>query len=201
MKKIILITGPMYSGKTTIADMLHQFGFKKFSFASSLKDIAKNTYSLDGSCINKASNYTIYDKNSNSNIQVSGRKLLQGLSEAIKSFDYSFFYRTAFTDVTKSGESFVVFDDCRFEEEYTYILENIGKDCIMLLKVSARQEDRMNRAMERDGKVPTIEEQSAPSEVFDWVSKYEHVTIENSNTLDSLNSVIISSQVLRDFLK
>ena len=193
--KGILVTGNMYSGKTAIANFLvNNKGYCKFSMAHTLKTMAAKHFN-EGQAINKTSTYLAYSKRESEWIMVTGREIFQGLSEAIKTFDYSFFYRAEakrikkiakkLTDPEYSGifdedTFYFVIDDCRFEEEYDYFKKTF--DRVELVYVRADLSTRLKRASQRDGAIPSPAELSAASEQIEWATQKADRIMENDGT-------------------
>jgi len=198
MNKIdgILIAGQMYSGKTIAAEYICELlGYKKFSFARSLKHMASRHYN-NGEMLSKAATYPVYIKDTKSWVQMNGRDIFAKLGEAIKNgFDYSWFYveesifvkeffkeqKEYFSHRGSLGcryDGFVM-DDNRFEEEYLYFRDQFN---VKLIYIETNEEERIRRAIIRDGIIPTQDQLNSNTEKLAWASKYADIRIVNEYT-------------------
>jgi len=96
----IALTGKAGSGKTTIAEYLEKnLGFKRYSFAAALKDIARELFFME-------------DKN---------RALLQGIGDKMRDLDPHVWVRYVVTRVEEEGHDDVVIDDLRYINEALWL--------------------------------------------------------------------------------
>lgn len=108
--KVILVSGNLKSGKSTISAMLIDFflnenkTFKIYSFASKIKEIAKNHFGWDGKKDPK------------------GRKLLQTLgTEVGRAYNENIWVDYFYKLLKNNPETVFIVDDWRFVNEYTFI--------------------------------------------------------------------------------
>ena len=115
----VAFVGKFGVGKSFTANWLSQnYNFKIFSFATGLKEIARDYYDMK-------------DKD---------RLLLQNIGDAMRSVDKDVFARKTIRDVEKyeaqcesqDEKSFVVIDDLRFENEYRALKNIYGSEFIVI---------------------------------------------------------------------
>jgi len=96
----IALTGKMGSGKSTAAKFLEEYGFRRFSFAAKLKEIAKELFGVEGK----------------------DRLLLQMLGESLRKIDIDVWARYLIQQIevycaVGMGKCRVVVDDLRYLNE------------------------------------------------------------------------------------
>ncbi len=110
--KVILISGVMQNGKTTIANMLQEyFEFKsefpydtfRVSLAEPVKRIADEQFGWDG------------EKDE------AGRKLLQDIASAGRAYDEDIWVRQAHQKILDQSVDFIIIDDWRYPNEFHYL--------------------------------------------------------------------------------
>ena len=121
----VAFVGKFGVGKSFTAKWLSDnFNYKIFSFATGLKDIAREYYDMK-------------DKD---------RLLLQNLGDAMRSIDKDVFARKTIRDIeayeydceSQRQKSFVVIDDLRFENEYA-ALKNINGAEFTVIRIKSTQ--------------------------------------------------------------
>lgn len=157
----IAIVGEMSAGKTTLADYLvENHGYTRVSFASRLKQIASAVYN-GGKPIAKNDWYEGLVQDGVP-VQLSGRRLLQELGQAVKALDERFWVKALLADIDAGvyGDGPYVTDDCRFPFEADALRER----GFVVVKIATPEEVRMARYENVYGRKPSPEELSHPSE-------------------------------------
>lgn len=120
----VAICGAICSGKTSLADTLvEKYGFKRFSFASSVKEYAKDLFNMKG-------------KN---------RQLLQDLAEKLKEIDQDVWVNRLDREINKiittDTETNIVIDDLRFPNELEYLKRN----GFFIIRINIEKIDQLRR--------------------------------------------------------
>lgn len=182
----------MYSGKTVAANhLVNLLNYQKFSFARSLKEMAANHYN-NGNPISKSESYPVYLKETEEWVSMNGRDILAKLGEAIKNgFDYSWFYVEESNFVQRWFSNYeakktptnkytpingFVMDDNRFAEEYLYFRDTFN---LTLIYVESPEDERIRRAVIRDGVTPTQSQLNSNTERLSWAKQYADIHIVN----------------------
>lgn len=165
MKNVALF-GPMYAGKSTIADALAEAGYHRMSFAAPIKNIAALAYGK----IEKTGEYTVFTQGrsnpdwggtvTTSSVK-SGRQLLQEIGQYLKHVDRDFWLRCFFNDAKNYLDQPLTVDDGRFLFEYQALKDNGW----MTVGIKTPVETRMDRAVLLSGRRPTEAEMNHESEV------------------------------------
>ena len=177
----IMLVGGMCSGKTTMANKLRKLMHIKgkeaeiFSFATSLKDMIAKHYTPNEE-FNKNILYPIYNKGTGNWELRDGRELAKLISEAIKTVDYSWFYREAENSIVRSSHNYFIIDDCRFKEEYEYFKSVFRSIILVHLDIDA--ETRNKRSLHLYNKeIDTTH----VSELLDWIEDSANIVIQDSS--------------------
>jgi hypothetical protein len=154
MKNVALF-GHMASGKSTIAAaLIESGGYTKGSFAKPLKEIAALAYGP----VSKSSMYAIIDGETGKNATVSGRQILQGVGQAMKTFDRHFWLNIFLR--THLGGPYVL-EDGRFLFERDALADRDW----LIVGVTTPQSIRESRYITLYGRAPTLDEQTHASEM------------------------------------
>jgi len=178
-KKIgVMLVGGMCSGKSYYAKTLKAGirGSGIFSFACSLKSIVGNHYAKKAT-FSKDGSYPVYRKSMDGGWGlVSGRWLLQQISEAIKAIDYSWFYVETYRQIVESHSKFFIIDDCRFKEEYEYFKGKFEKVILVYLDLpKALREERCKKLY------GTSIDTDHVSEKVEWAREYANYFVKEEN--------------------
>lgn len=138
------------SGKTTLADyLIKRYGYKRFSCATSLKDIAVMIGMVG-----------------------KDRTLLQKLGFAVRKYDPYFFAKNLIAEIGE--EKNAVVDDVRYKEEY----ELLYKNGFVFIKKEVALELRLKRLAEL-GIYPTEEQLNHDSEIHIDDLPFDHKIEDN----------------------
>lgn len=161
----IALVGKICSGKTFVANYLvNNYKFTKYSFADSLKKIAKDYYGM----------------------KKKDRKLLQDLSIKMKEIDKNVFVNYLIKKINKYDN--LVIDDLRFENE----LIELKKRNFKIIKLKISKINQLNRynnlygeeCIDRLNHISEIEQDNFKNEDIDY-------TIEsNENILDEIDNIM-----------
>lgn len=156
--KNIAIVGKMYAGKTTLAEALVQHhGYTRVAMAGPLKQLALLAY---GENVVKDKEYAVTDLETGEVAFKSGRAILQGIGQSIKSVDRDIWLKIFIGDTAQMGREPYVVDDVRFGFEAEY-LRQAGW---AIVKVATPDDVRIQRAKSSTGRVPTEAELNHESE-------------------------------------
>jgi hypothetical protein len=153
----VALFGQMASGKSSIANILIDEGFIRMSFAGPLKSIAELAYGP----VDKTATYTVTNLADGRERQISGREVLQGVGQSIKSHDRDFWLRCFFRNADNFSPNPLVVDDGRFKFERDALRERDW----LVVGVQTPREERHARYLSAYGRYPTPEEESHQSEV------------------------------------
>lgn len=168
--KIVLISGIMQNGKTTIANMLQEyFEFKsklpydifRVSLAEPVKRIATEQFGWDG------------EKDE------AGRKLLQDIASAGRQYDKDIWVRQAHQKILDQSVDFVIIDDWRYPNEFDYLYDK--KFPIISIRV-VRSDDGV-----------ILEDSTghdSETALLDWENDDFQYCIQNDDTLSTLKKTI-----------
>lgn len=155
----IAIVGKMYAGKTTLAEALvKHHGYTRVAMAGPLKQLALLAY---GENIIKDKEYAVTDLETGEVYFKSGRAILQGIGQSIKTVDRDIWLKIFIGDTTQMGREPYVVDDVRFSFEAEYLRSNGWA----IVKVVTPDEERIHRAKSSTGRQPTKAELGHESEV------------------------------------
>lgn len=161
MKPNIGLAGNMYAGKSTIAAALTEYGYQRMSFAGPLKNVAALAYGT----IDKSDTYETVKPYGNTDtaftVEKSGREILQGIGQAIKSVDRDFWIKCFLRDAQRYPGVPLVVDDLRFKFEMQ-ALRDAGW---FIVGVQTPLGERMARAEAISGRRPSEAEMTHESEV------------------------------------
>ena len=153
----VALFGSMAAGKSTIAAALEDAGFHRMSFAAPLKNIAALAY---GNVV-KGEMYEVtplmpgYDKH-----LISGREILQGIGQTIKSVDRDFWVKCFLRDAARYAGMPLVVDDGRFLFERDILKENGW----LIVGIDTPDDVRYDRYQTLYGRRPTRDEATHESE-------------------------------------
>ena len=153
----IALVGRMYAGKTTVAEALLPFGYKRVLMAGPLKALGRIAYGED---IQKDKVYETTDLETGQAVGKSGRQILQGIGQSIKVVDRDIWLKIFINDTKDMGFEKYVVDDVRFGFEADY-LRTQGWAIVF---IDTPEETRIDRAVALTGKAPTREELDHESE-------------------------------------
>lgn len=151
----VAIFGQMYAGKSTLASALVDAGYVRLSFAGPLKNVASMAYGN----VEKGRDYEITNLDGTTQ-RVSGRAILQGVGQSIKSLDRDFWLRCFRRDIQRYLDQPLVVDDGRFIFERDALRE-LG---FLIVGVETPFAERMARAEFISGRRPSDEELEHQSE-------------------------------------
>lgn len=144
--KIILISGRIASGKSTLGDSLvrvlsktyPKYIIKRHSFGHYVKEVAKRAFGWDGKKDCK------------------GRRLLQVVgTEAGREYDSDIWVRRAYNNISNAfPPDIVIFDDWRFENEYTYFLNR--KEIGDIYKIRTFRDEEVKSEHISEKSLPTL---------------------------------------------
>lgn len=138
--KLILVVGPMGSGKTTIADYLYnKYGYRKHSMATWLKAVLCQHYGL----VKLDKSLVINGK--------SIRTLMQQLGNGLRAIDPDWHIDEVVATVARHNVPYVI-DDVRFHNEVK-VLTNKFK-CVTIRVTVDDAKQQLIRIITRDGVVP-----------------------------------------------
>ncbi len=164
MTRNIAIVGKMYAGKTTLANQLVEaHGYRRMLMAGPLKELAHRAY---GEEIQKDKNYEVRDLKDGSLETKTGRQILQGIGQSIKTVDRDIWLKIFHNDAARQLQidgltpAQIVVDDVRFKFEADY-LHSQGW---YVVRVYTPVEIRIARAVAMTGVAPTAEELDHESE-------------------------------------
>jgi dephospho-CoA kinase len=156
VKPNIALSGAMYAGKSTVANVLAEdYGYHRVSFAAPLKGVAALAYGE----VDKSATYTVTGRDGKLH-EVSGRQVLQGIGQTVKDFDLNFWLRCFDNERERYGDLPLVLDDMRFLFE----MEWLRADGWIIVSVDTRTQTRLTRAERISGRMPTMEELNHESE-------------------------------------
>lgn len=153
----VALFGQMASGKSSIANILIEEGFIRMSFAGPLKSIAELAYGP----VDKAANYRVTRLEDGREHILSGREILQGVGQSIKSHDRDFWLRCFFRSADNLAPNPLVVDDGRFTFERDALRERDW----LVVGIQTPREERHARYLAAYGRYPTPEEESHQSEI------------------------------------
>lgn len=156
MKRNIALAGNMYAGKSTIADVLTEYGYHRMAFAAPLKNVAALAYGT----IEKGNDYETVGLDGAASPK-SGRTILQEVGQAMKAVDRDFWIKCFLRDAERYGDQPLVVDDMRFLFEMDALLDRNW----VVVGVSTDLVTRMERAQVITGRLPTYDELAHASEV------------------------------------
>ncbi|WP_435525742.1 dephospho-CoA kinase [Chryseobacterium indoltheticum] len=180
--KIIGLTGGIGSGKTTVAKFIEEFGFPVYYSDDRAKDIVNDNDALKVK-IKELLGDESYDKNGLYNRKFVAEKvfnnkdLLQSLNEIIHPA-----VRLDFEDWVKKQTKYLIFKETALLFEL-----KLNKQCYKSVLVTAEDNIRIKRVMDRDGKtyreVQSVMEKQMPEK--DKIKLADCVIYNNTN-LDDL---------------
>ena len=148
----------MYAGKTTLAQALvENHGYTRVAMAGPLKHLALLAY---GENVVKDKEYATTDLSSGEVTFKSGRAILQGIGQSIKTVDRDIWLKIFIGDTAQMAREPYVVDDVRFGFEAEYLRANGWG----IVKVHTEEATRISRAMASTGRRPTDEELNHESE-------------------------------------
>lgn len=119
MKQIILLHGKAGAGKDLAADMLvDRLGFKKFSFADSLKRNIADQFSLP---IEMMYDRILKQSPVESLNNATPRKLMQDYGDFCRSYNENVFVNKCLNDAVDSGYDKIIIVDARYKNEITLV--------------------------------------------------------------------------------
>lgn len=128
MRKILLLSGKINSGKDYSADILvKKENWVKISFASVLKKIASEKYDIELKDFN-----TQEGKKKKYKTGETYRDLLINLAKDCKKKDQNFFVKKALEEIKGFKTENVVIPDWRYPHEYEHICKNLSKEFSIL---------------------------------------------------------------------
>jgi dephospho-CoA kinase len=166
----IALVGRMYAGKTTMANALMPFGYKRVLMAGPLKKLGEIAY---GEEPRKDKMYETTDLDTGLVTMKSGRQILQGIGQSIKVVDRDIWLKIFINDTNQMGFDKYVVDDVRFGFEADYLRDQ-GWAIVL---IDTPEETRIDRAIALTGRAPTREELDHESErevgdiAFDYLLK------------------------------
>jgi hypothetical protein len=159
----VAIFGNMYSGKTTLAELLLRTYHWNVIVrnADGIKALAADVYN-NGLPVDKSVGYTVRNPVSGQDEFISGRQLLQRLGSSVKTFDQHFWLR--YFKARTRGKHSLICDDGRFPFEFE-MFKNSGW---FTIKVQTPIAVRVERAIMLNGQPPTQDELNHDSETALW---------------------------------
>jgi len=146
----------MASGKSAIAAGLIDSGYVRLSFAQPLKNIAELAYGK----VDKSGEYEITTLDGVI-AMVSGREVLQGVGQSIKSHDRDFWLKCFFNAAKNYLDTPVVVDDGRF----TFERDALSQKGWLIVGIDTPEGIRHERYMSVYGRYPTMTELTHQSEI------------------------------------
>ncbi|WP_175623312.1 dephospho-CoA kinase [Chryseobacterium schmidteae] len=180
--KIIGLTGGIGSGKTTVAKFIEEFGFPVYYSDDRAKDIVNDNDDLKVKIKELLGNESydengIYDRKFVAGKVFNDKELLQGLNEIIHPA-----VRLDFEDWIKKQTKYLVFKETALLFEL-----KLHKHCYQSVLVTAEDNIRIKRVMDRDGKtyreVQSVMEKQMPEKEK---IKLANCIIYNNTNLDDL---------------
>jgi hypothetical protein len=153
----VALFGNMGAGKSTIADALTEHGYHRVSFAGPLRNVAALAYGE----IDKGRTYFVMDPKCGKERKVTGRQILQGIGQAIKTFDRDFWLKCFIRDTQNYLDTPLVVDDGRFPFEFNALASRGW----YTVGIATPDEVRFARIESIRGFAPTEEEKYHESEV------------------------------------
>ena len=156
----IAIVGGFGAGKTTLSDALVEAGYTRVSFAALLKEMAARAY---GGPIEKGLGYYVTDLSTGKDREITGRRVLQELGQAVKAMDRDFWVNALLNDIAdgKYGSGPFVTDDCRFP----YEAKALHAEGFIVVKLEVPLAVRIERYNDSYGVYPTEAETHHESEI------------------------------------
>ena len=145
----------MASGKSSIAQVLVDAGYTRISFAQPLKNVAELAYGP----IDKSASYSVTSLTGQPEF-ISGREILQGVGQSVKTLDRDFWLRCFFRTANKLGDFPLVVDDGRFRFERDALREKGW----LIVGLQVPEDVRKARYLSLYGRYPTDSELNHPSE-------------------------------------
>lgn len=178
--KIIGLTGGIGSGKTTVAKFIEEFGFPVYYSDDRAKDIVNDNDDLKEKIIgllgDEAYDNGIYNRKFVAEKVFNNKDLLQSLNEIIHPA-----VRIDFEDWVKKQTKYLV-----FKETALLFEQKLNRQCYQSVLVTAEDNIRAKRVMDRDGKtyreVETIMEKQMPEK--DKIKLANHIIYNNTNLED-----------------
>jgi hypothetical protein len=152
----VALFGHMGAGKTTIADALSRAGYQRVSFAGPLRAVSELAYGK----IDKGKMYQVTSPEGELR-NLSGREILQGVGQSIKSLDRDFWLRCFWRTSETFRDTPLVVDDGRFLFEF----EALSGRGWLTVGVNAATAVRMQRYEAVYGRTPTESELNHQSEL------------------------------------
>ena len=203
MSKIIGICGFMGSGKDTIADYLVNIhGFKRESFANSLKDAVAATFNWDREMLEGRSKQSRLWREQVDQWwakrldmpELTPRWVLQYFgTEVVRNRFHDDMWIASLENRLAQSTDYIVITDCRFPNELTAI-RNAGGQCV---RVKRGPEPNWYEFAEQFNKGPNqnfswaisrgrLEDEGIHPSEYSWVGQKFDTVFENDSTLDSL---------------
>jgi hypothetical protein len=124
MRKLLLLSGKINSGKDYTADILvKKENWVKISFASVLKKLASEKYDIELKDFNTQEGKKKIYKDGKTY-----RELLINLAEECKQIDQNFFVKKAIEEIKALEMVNIVIPDWRYPHEYDYICSNLQEE-------------------------------------------------------------------------
>lgn len=184
----IIICGKMATGKTTVAKYLEsKYGYKRVAFADELKRLVDEIF------------YPHYlEEKVSEDCKTKPRTLLQEFGDSIRNICYNNFkdkdiwIKLLISNIKKiknqNEKTPIVIDDCRYINELNTFTKKYG---YISIRMTTSQKIRMNRIMQRYGKLPSNAELSHVSETEIDDLRVNYI-IENNSSLIELYKEIDS---------
>lgn len=179
--KIIGLTGGIGSGKTTVAKFIEEFGFPVYYSDERAKDIVNENEALKAK-IKELLGEESYDENGIYNRKFVAEKVFtnQNLLEQLNQIIHPA-VRLDFEDWVKKQTKYLIFKETALLFEL-----KLNKECYKSILVTAEDNIRMKRVMDRDGKtyreVQTIMEKQMPEK--DKIKLADCIIYNNTNLED-----------------
>ncbi len=198
MIKVIGIMGAAGSGKDTVAGVLvENHGFKKLSFAKTLKDIASVAFNWDRSLLEgDTPESRVWRETLDPFWGVTPRSALQKIGTEMfrENISPDFWIKRMHQDVM-SSECPVVISDCRFENEAAFIQSLPGGVVIYVQRdeAEAKVPEWIREAARGPGAHEKLKDCGVhPSEWVYFGVKHD-VTIHNNSSLEDLKKQVVAS--------
>lgn len=157
----ILVNGRACAGKDEIGDyIVTRYGFEKVFFADPIYWIAKNVFGMEGK----------------------DRPLLIAIGDKLREIDSDVFVKWVIRQL-KPNKNYII-TDCRRDNEYKLCIE-AG---FTPIRVKAKLDLRIDRAIKRDGKYPDTSLWEGHSET--GADGFKYYEIENNGTQEELYAKI-----------
>lgn len=207
---LIGVVGFIGSGKDTVADMLIEQGFRKDSFARTLKDACSVLFGWDRQLLDGTTKESRewreipdpYWSKETGDPQFTPRKALQlfGTEAVRETFAQDFWVSTVVKRWLDDGKPNTVITDCRFPNEINAIRRNGGKVIHVHRGAYPDWHDllvRINRQTHTDHDAIQFQSMLLNKELphsseYAWIGQDFDVVLDNNGTLDDLNSAVKS---------